>query len=71
MKKIHSASFAVALMFMAASSAPAAIQVHVAAEVRDGMAFIKGKGAARGAPITWEGGLEGNFRFTILVRDGP
>ena len=71
MKKIQSASFAVALMFMAASSAHAAIQIHVAAEVRDGMVFIKGKGAARGAPITWEGGLvatanNGNGSFSFF-----
>jgi hypothetical protein len=71
MKKIQSASFAVALMFVAGSSAHAAIQIHVAAEVRDGMVFIKGKGAARGAPITWEGGLvatanNGNGSFSFF-----
>jgi len=71
MKKIQSASFAVALMFVAGSSAHAAIQIHVAAEVRNGMVFIKGKGAARGAPITWEGGLvatanNGNGSFSFF-----
>jgi hypothetical protein len=58
-------------MAILVSSAQAAMEIHVVAEVESGLAFIKGKGAARGAPITWEGGFvttanHGNGSFSFF-----
>ena len=60
-----------AVMAILVSSAQAAMEIHVVAEVESGLAFIKGKGAARGAPITWEGGFvttanHGNGSFSFF-----
>jgi len=60
-----------AVMGILVTSAHAAISIQVVEEVQNGMVVIKGKGAARGASITWEGGLvttanHGNGSFSFL-----
>ena len=69
--KIYRGVVMVAVMAILVSSAQAAITIQVAEEVQNGMVVIKGKGAARGASITWEGGLvttanHGNGSFSFL-----
>jgi hypothetical protein len=54
MKKILGTTFALAVMVILASAAQAVIKIEVS-EVQDGVAFIKGNGAAKGAAITREG----------------
>lgn len=54
MKRIFSTTVALALMAIFISSAQAAIKIEVAT-VQNGVAFIKGKRAVKGAAITWEG----------------
>ena len=51
--KIYRGVVMVAVMAILVSSAQAAITIQVAEEVQNGMVVIKGKGAARGASITW------------------
>lgn len=71
MKKIYGGMVIVAAMAILVSSAHATITIQVVEEVQNGMVVIKGKGAARGASITWEGGLvttanHGNGSFSFL-----
>jgi hypothetical protein len=65
-----SMTVALAMLVTFVSSVQAQITIQVA-EVQNGVAVVKGKGAERGAPITWEGNLvttanrnNGGFSFT-------
>jgi hypothetical protein len=71
MNKVYRGTIMVATMAILVSSAHATITIQVAEELQNGMVVIKGKGAARGASITWEGGLvttanHGNGSFSFL-----
>jgi len=71
MQKIHGGMIMVAAMAILVSSAQAAITIRVAEEMQGSRAFIKGNGAARGAPITWDGVLvatanDGNGGFSFF-----
>src|SRR5262245_41797726 len=72
MKGIYGGIVMVAtLVILVVSSAQAEIAIRVAEEVQDSRVSIKGTGAARGAPITWEGVLvttanKGNGSFSFF-----
>lgn len=71
MKTMRGGIFTVAALAMLGASAHAAITIRVAEEVQDSRVFIKGNGAARGAPITWQGVLvtkanDGNGSFSFF-----
>jgi hypothetical protein len=54
MKRIFVATVALAILAVFVSSAQAVIKIEVA-EVQNGVAFIKGSGAQKSAPIIWDG----------------
>ena len=54
MKKIFVATVALAVMLILTSSVQAVIKIETAT-VQNGVAFIKGNGAVKSAPISWEG----------------
>jgi hypothetical protein len=71
MKKIIGGMIIVSALSILGHSAEAAITIRVAEEVQDSRAFIKGIGATRGAPITWEGVVvttanSGNGSFSLF-----
>ena len=54
MKNILGTTIAIAVIAIFLSSAQAVIKIEVA-QVQNGVAYIQGNGAVKGAAITWEG----------------
>lgn len=72
MKALRCARVIVTMAVLYAAAAHAAIEIQVAEALPNGKAIIKGIGAARGASITWDGGVvatanHGNGRFSFLA----